>query len=89
MYVQLLLRWAMNVYGVGSAHNRAMYLIMVLIVLNLSSFRTHEPHQCITDNIKKLQLLTTLKTLQLDMVSNHASPLHARNGFFDSKLLSE
>ena len=54
MYVQLLTRWAMNVYGVGSAHNRATHFIMDLIVLNLSFFRTHEPHQCITDNIKKI-----------------------------------
>ena len=54
MYMQLLTRWAMIVSGVGSAHNRATHLIMFLIVLILSSFRTHEPHQCIIDNIENV-----------------------------------
>jgi hypothetical protein len=71
MYVQLLTRWTMIVSGVGSAHNRATHLIMFLIVLNFDSFRTHEPHQCITDNIKNtttgygLQLCLSISVLLL------------------------
>ena len=68
MYMQLLLRWAMNVYGVGSAHNRATYL-------------TYHGPDCVEFEFLNLEpmshinaLLTTLKTLQLDMVSNYASP---------------